>query len=247
MKAAIMQPYFLPYLGYWQLIAGVDLFVLYDDIQYTKRGWINRNRFLRNGEAAPFTIPLRGAPDGLDVRERWIADTFDRAKLLRQWAGAYHGAPFLTQAMDLLSPVVMYEASNLYEYLHHSVATVCASLGISTAIKRSSSIPGTSSLRAEARVIAVCREVGAQTYLNPIGGTDLYQAADFAAAGIALRFHSMRPVHYQQGSGPWVPNLSIVDLLMFLGTDGVRALLSQYDELSPEMARGLVASGQEGN
>ena len=57
----IMQPYFLPYIGYWQLLSAVDQFVVYDNIKYTKKGWINRNRFLRDGTDAVFTIPLKGA------------------------------------------------------------------------------------------------------------------------------------------------------------------------------------------
>src|SRR5437868_13460953 len=98
MKVAIMQPYFLPYIGYFQLIESVDLFVIYDNIKYTKKGWINRNRFLRNGADVVFTVPLRKDSDSLNVRERAVADDFDPRKLVNQVREAYRRAPHFTQA-----------------------------------------------------------------------------------------------------------------------------------------------------
>ena len=88
MKLALMQPYFLPYVGYWQLLAAVDEFIVYDNIKYTKKGWINRNRMLRNGEDVMFSLPLQGASDSLDIVERELSDSFDREKLLSQFSGA---------------------------------------------------------------------------------------------------------------------------------------------------------------
>jgi len=240
-----MQPYFLPYIGYWQLIAEVDRFVLYDNIEYTKKGWINRNRFLRNGNPCSFTIPLRQGSDVLDVRDRWIAETFERDKLLRQWSGAYRAAPFFQQGMELLSPIVLWQTSSLFEYLRNSVVSLSKALGISTAIMTSSAIPADHSLRAERRVIAICRALGAGTYVNPIGGVGLYEDATFAAEGIALRFHSMRAIRYDQGGVVWVPHLSIVDVLMYNGPERVRALLGEYDELTPAAARTCVAPDHE--
>ena len=81
-KVAIMQPYLFPYIGYFQLITAVDMFVLYDNIKYTKKGWINRNRLLQNGVDAMFSIPLKNAPDHLNVCERELADSFDASKFI---------------------------------------------------------------------------------------------------------------------------------------------------------------------
>src|SRR5690554_5299659 len=102
MKLAIMQPYFLPYLGYYQLIAAVDVFVVYDNIKYTKKGWINRNRFLLNGQDAVFSLSLRKDSDSLDVRQRQLSPAFERAKLLNQFRGAYGSAPYFEETYALL-------------------------------------------------------------------------------------------------------------------------------------------------
>src|SRR6476469_7826367 len=101
MKLGIMQPYFMPYIGYWQLLAMVDSFVLYDNIQYTKKGWINRNRFLQNGKDALFTIPLKKDSDFREVRERSIADDFDGDKLLKQFEASYRKAPHFETVFSL--------------------------------------------------------------------------------------------------------------------------------------------------
>ncbi|AVC45854.1 wbqC-like family protein (plasmid) [Rhizobium leguminosarum bv. viciae] len=89
MKLAIMQPYFFPYIGYFQLIHAVDKFVVYDNIKYTKKGWINRNRILRNGEDYTFSLPIKAASDSLDICDRTLSTEFDRNKLVNQIQGAY--------------------------------------------------------------------------------------------------------------------------------------------------------------
>lgn len=237
-----MQPYFLPYLGYWQLVAAVDRFVLYDNIQYTKKGWINRNRFLRHTEPCTFTLPLRQGSDTLDIRDRWLTEGFERDKLLRQWAGAYRKAPFVHEAMAVLEPVVRCPAANLFDYLHHSIAAVCTALGITTELVASSRVPADHALKAEARVLSICRATGADLYLNPIGGVTLYREAHFAERAVTLRFHSLHPCRYEQGGVPWVPHLSIVDVLMFIGIEGSRALLGAFDELTPDEAQRVTAA-----
>src|SRR5450631_3607040 len=107
MKVAIMQPYFFPYIGYFQLIASVDRFVIYDNIKYTKKGWINRNRFLRNGSECVFTVPLRKDSDSLDVRDRVVAADFDRRKLANQLREAYRLAPHFQEGFPIVEKAVM--------------------------------------------------------------------------------------------------------------------------------------------
>src|SRR5947209_7177881 len=120
-----MQPYFLPYIGYFQLIAAVDRFVIYDHIKYTKKGWINRNRFLLNGRDAMFSVPLKKASDSLDVVERELATDFDRNKLLNQFSGAYRRAPCFDETFALLDRIVRHDDNNLFRYIHHSVTLLC--------------------------------------------------------------------------------------------------------------------------
>ena len=215
MKLAIMQPYFFPYIGYFQLIAAVDAFVVYDNIKYTKKGWINRNRLLRNGEAVMFSIPLQKDSDFLDVRDRHLAAEFDRAKFLNTIRGAYERAPFFPSTMPLIQEVLGYGETNLFRFLHHSIVRTCGHLAIDTKIVTSSDVPIDHGLRGQERVIALCQALGATTYLNPIGGTELYSERDFANKGIELRFLKSRAIEYEQFGLAFVPWLSIIDVMMF--------------------------------
>src|SRR5467141_3329484 len=109
-----MQPYFFPYVGYFQLIRSVDLFIVYDNIKYTKKGWINRNRLLRNGKGVVFSLPLKSDFDHLDVRERELAADFNRDKLLNQFEGAYRRAPHFALTFPLIERIVRHHDSNLF-------------------------------------------------------------------------------------------------------------------------------------
>jgi len=225
----IMQPYFLPYIGYWQLLALVDRFVVYDNVQYTKKGWINRNRFLRNGTDAYFTLPLKHGSDFLDVVDRYIADDFAPRALLDQLAGAYRRAPFFAETLPVIEQVVGAAPRNLFEYLHHSIAAIAAHLEIRTPLVVSSTVPIDHGLKSEQRVLALCGALGATRYVNSIGGRDLYSTDAFAARGIELRFLQSRTAPYRQFNDTFVANLSIVDVLMFNSRDTVRRMLSEYD------------------
>src|SRR4051812_11262886 len=124
MRLAIMQPYFMPYIGYWQLLAMVDTFVVYDNVQYTKKGWINRNRFLRDGQDILFTIPLKKGSDFLDVRQRTVADDFDPDKLSNQLAASYRKAPFFKTAFPLINSIIRAQRRNLFDYVHESICSI---------------------------------------------------------------------------------------------------------------------------
>jgi hypothetical protein len=230
MKVAIMQPYFMPYIGYFQLIDAADLFIVYDNIKYTKKGWINRNRMLRNGKDATFSLPLKSDSDSLDVRDRSLAADFDRDKLLQQFEGAYRRAPYFRQTFPLIERSVRCDATNLFGYLHHAIATTCEHLGISTEIRVSSSIPIDHGLKNQEKVLALCEAVGSRGYVNAIGGMELYAKDEFRARGIDLKFVKSRPLQYPQFDHPFVPWLSIVDVLMFNSLDTVRMCVgSGYD------------------
>jgi hypothetical protein len=230
-KIAVMQPYLLPYIGYFQLIGAVDRFVVYDNIKYTKKGWINRNRMLVNGAPGTFTVPLRQDSDRLDVRERHLAEDFNRDKLLHQIEGAYRRAPRFDDAFALIERVIRFEGENLFAFLHHSLVQTCGYLGIRTPLIVSSTLPVDHSLRAADRVIAICRHEGASIYVNPIGGTELYSPEAFARQGVALRFLRTRELQYRQFGAPFVPWLSIMDVLMFNPLATVREWLTTYFDL----------------
>lgn len=230
MKVAIMQPYVFPYIGYFQLVAAVDAFIVYDNIKYTKKGWINRNRYLLNGEPATFSLPLRKDADELDIRDRQLAADFNRGKLAGQLREAYRKAPCFADTLPLVEDVVGYPEDNLFVFLHHGLAATCRHLGITTPIMVSSGIDVDHSLRSQDRVIALARAVGATEYINPIGGLELYSKEEFARHGLSLGFLRSRPIEYPQFGRDFVPWLSIVDVLMFNGAGTTReALLPQFD------------------
>jgi hypothetical protein len=223
MRVAIMQPYFLPYIGYFQLIANSDLFILYDNIKYTKKGWINRNRFLLNGADATFSLPLRKASDSLDIVDRELATDFDRERLLNQLAGAYRKAPEFSVTLALLERIVRCEEQNLFRYIAYSIRVICEHLGIITDIKVSSQIAATHSLRGQGRVLSICKAVGAATYLNAPGGRALYDGEIFAEHNIKLEFLAPVIESYPQLGAPFLPALSVVDVMMFNSLEKVRA------------------------
>src|SRR6266576_2749202 len=121
MKLGIMHPYFLPYIGYWQLLSAVDTFIVYDNVQYTKKGWINRNRFLLNGQDRLFTIPLKNDSDMLDVNRRCLAADFKRSKLSGQLEGAYRKAPYFRDAFPIIAEIINSEYENLFDYVSNSI------------------------------------------------------------------------------------------------------------------------------
>ncbi len=216
-----MQPYFMPYIGYFQLIAAVDKFIVYDNIKYTKKGWINRNRMLQSGKDAMFSLPLKSDSDCLNVCERELAADFNRGKLLNQLNGAYRRAPYFDQTFPLIEQIVQYDEMNLFRYLRHSIAKTCEHLGISTEIRISSDIAINHDLKSQDKVLALCEAVGASTYVNTIGGTTLYLKETFRERGVELTFIRPKPFEYVQFGAGFVPWLSIVDVLMFNSLESI--------------------------
>ncbi len=231
MRVAIMQPYFMPYVGYFQLIGSVDVFVIYDNIKYTKKGWINRNRILQNGVAAVFSLPLASGSDSLDVGERELSSTYSGAKLLNLFRGAYGGAPNFDATYGLLEQVVNQDERNLFRFLRSSILLTAEYLGISTKIVTSSDLPVDRELKSQDKVLAICKALGADTYVNAIGGQELYSVSDFLQQGIALKFIRSRPFEYRQLGAAFVPWLSIVDVLMFSPVSAVRTCVETNYEL----------------
>ena len=230
MKLAIMQPYFLPYIGYWQLLNAVERYVVYDNIQYTKKGWINRNRFLQNGKDVLFTIPLKKDSDFLDIRERMIANTFDKKKLVNLLKNAYHKAPFFNETFPVVEKIINYSSDSLFCYLLESIKEICSYLKIDySKIVISSTIPIDHSLKSEDKVLAFCKKLNAKEYYNAIGGKKLYDRNRFASQNIKLKFLKTNPIEYKQYDNEFVPWLSIVDVMMFNSPDRVHRMLKEYE------------------
>ncbi len=231
MNLAVMQPYFLPYIGYFQLIAAVDKFVVYDNIKYTKKGWINRNRMLVNESDTMFSLPLMKGSDSLHVVQRELAVDFNREKLLNKFKGAYNDAPYFAQIFPLLKRIIDHDSSNLFWYIHNSIVEVCVHLDIATPICVSSDIQIDHNLKGQDKVITLCEALGADIYTNAIGGIELYHSASFQNKGIALKFLKTKPFDYTQFRLPFVPWLSIIDVLMFNSHDETKKIIKNGYEL----------------
>jgi hypothetical protein len=230
MKIAIMQPYFFPYLGYFQLMNAVDEFVVYDNIQFTKKGWIQRNRILNKGTAHYFTIPLKKDSDYKDVRERFVADDWprERRKLLNKIHAYYNQAPFFENTYAMVESCMNQEETNLFNLLWYSLIRVKEHLRIPTNMVVSSSIPIDHSLKSEFRVIAISKARKASEYINPIGGISLYRREVFEKEGLSLSFLRKNDIHYKQFGHEFIDNLSIIDVLMFNTVDRISEFMLCY-------------------
>lgn len=230
-----MQPYLLPYIGYFQLIACADQFIVYDDIQYTKKGWINRNRFLRGGEPVTFTVPLQKDSDFLDIRERKVAESYAPRKLLGQIEAAYRKAPYLSDAMPVIEDVLSHETETLFSFLRYGLERTCAYLGVRTPIITSSTVKPVNGTKGQDRVIDLCKAAGAAEYINPIGGLGLYSGQEFAAHSLGLKFLRAREIVYEQFGQPFQSSLSILDVMMFNSVDRIGVLLAdEFDLIEPD-------------
>jgi hypothetical protein len=230
MKLAIMQPYFFPYLGYFQLINAVDCFVIHDDAQYIKGGWINKNRILLNNDYFNIGIPLRHDSSTKRINERYfIGDTKKfKLKVIRQIENAYRIAPNFKQVFPFISELVRFEEINLSKYNTYCLSECCKFLMIKTPFYLSSEINKLGGTKGDERVININHEMGAEIYINPVGGVNLYNKDSFRKEEIELKFLISEDHAYKQFSDDFVPNMSIIDLLMFNSIESTKKLLKQY-------------------
>ncbi len=227
MKLAIMQPYILPYIGYFQLINAADKFVVYDNIQFTKKGWINRNRILVNGKDEYFTIPLKKDSDFLNIDQRKLSGTFktERIKLLRRITESYRKAPEFNSVYSLLESVINHDEENLFGFIYQSLQAVCKYLDIKTEFIISSAIPIDHQLKSQDKVMAICKAMNATQYINPVGAVELYAKEIFKQNNIELNFIKSDPIEYRQFNNVFIPWLSMIDVMMFNSKEKVHEYL----------------------
>ncbi|MCK5378924.1 MAG: WbqC family protein [Acidobacteria bacterium] len=229
---AAMQPYVFPYLGYFQLIHAVDTFVMLDDADFIVRGWINRNGLLLRGSRLRVTVPVKHPRRGREIRDVAV---FNEARWKRKLSvtldHAYHAAPFFSEVRPLVADVFdIADGTSIAELAARSIRAVCDFVGIGTTIIHSSGRYRNKELGPTERLVDICRQEGASKLINPEGGKDLYSIDTFRQHGIDLRFLHMRNIVYRQfRNHAFVPRLSIIDVLMFNGSDGTRKLLDQFD------------------
>lgn len=232
MKVAIMQPYLFPYIGYWQLINAADKFVILDDVNYIMRGFINRNRILLNGKPYMFSIPIKKAS-----QNKLIMDTElnfsekDKRKFLMTIKNTYQKAPYFHKVMPVIEQITDNPETDLTSYIHYSIVQINQYLGINTEILLSSKIQKDNSLKAQDRIIEICKKLQADIYINPCGGRLLYNHYAFEKEGMELFFLDTKSscIRYKQYDEEFIANLSIIDVLMFNDCDNVRNLLTKCE------------------
>lgn len=233
MKIAIMQPYFLPYIGYFQLMKCVDIYVIYDNIQFTKKGWIHRNRFLQNGKDELFSISILKDSDFLDIKDRKLSEDFldINKKILRKIEALYKKAPFFNEVYPQFEKCFLYaDHQNLFEFVYNSIKIIRDYLNIETKLLISSEIDNENHLlKGKDRVKFICKKLNAKQYVNPIGGLELYEKQDFANQGLELNFLKSNKIEYSQFNNEFVPWLSIIDVLMFNSVEEIQIMLDNYE------------------
>ena len=230
MKLGIMQPYFLPYIGYFQLIKAVDKYVIADDVNYIRQGWINRNYILVNGKPFMFHLGLIAASPNKWINEISVAD--NQSKLLRTIEFNYKKTPFFNDVFPIMESIIQYEDKNLARYVGNSIIKIADYLEIETEFLYEGDVKECDrTLKLQERLISDCVLFGATKYINAIGGMDLYDKNEFKKAGVELLFLKSKPIKYKQFYHPFVPNLSILDVLMFNSIEQTNELLEQYELL----------------
>lgn len=223
-----MQPYFMPYIGYFQLINAVDKFVIYDDVNYINRGWVNRNQVLINGNPSMITVPLKESSQNRLINEIEVSyDEKWKEKMLRTIEMSYRRAPFFLNIYTFLKEILFSNYRTIAELNVISINMVCKYLEINTTLDLSSTYYN-SDLSGQERIIDICQKEGANNYINPKGGQNLYSKEEFLRQKIKLEFIKPLDITYLQFANEFQPCLSIIDLLMFNDVDSIKDLLGQY-------------------
>lgn len=230
-----MQPYFLPYIGYFQLINAVDKFVLYDDVNFINKGWINRNQMLVNHQKFMFTIPLANASQNRKINEVGLSPEKNwRQKMAKTIEQAYKKAPFYQDVMPVIADILDFESDNIAAYNFNQLSRICSYMGIPTELVSSSAIYQNQNLKGQERIVDICLKENAHTYINPVGGMEIYDSEHFENQNIELCFIQSLPAPYTQFTSTFIPWLSTLDLLMHVGRDMFPHYLNQYTLIKKE-------------
>lgn len=229
MRIAVMQPYLFPYIGYFQLVQAVDKFIILDNVQYINRGWINRNRILMQGEAKMISFSVCKARRNRLISERYFSDSFEqeKTKFFRTLQCAYAKAPYYEQAIRVIEQSLLYESQNIAEFITYNLQVLCGYIGIHTPLMFASQILPKNA-KGEDYILALCDELNADIYINPIGGQSLYHQDKFYKKHKILHFLCTSDFSYKQFENIFIPALSIIDVMMFNDKDSLESLLERY-------------------
>ena len=232
MRVGIMQPYLFPYIGYFQLIKSVDEFVVCDDVQYIKRGWINRNRILMNGEPKLFVFSLKKGHQSLNINERYFSSKFkeERDKFLKTIECVYKKAPYYHKVLPILYDILSCDTDiDISKHIYNSLKIICKLLNINTKFRISSEMTKDNELKCQDKVIDIVKRLNGDVYINSIGGKMLYSKEEFKNNNIDLFFIKRKDIVYKQYNNDFVPDLSIIDVMMFNSKEAVEEMLNMYE------------------
>ena len=229
MRLAIMQPYFMPYLGYWQMINAVDKFILLDNVNFIKKGYINRNYILIGGKSSLISLQVAAVGQNkLILDHKLVDDAKWRRKLIQSISIAYKKAPFFADVFQFIEPLIVNNEASLSQYLASQIKGIAEYLKVNTEIVASASQYNTGALKAQDRILEICKINKAAQYINAIGGQNLYSKDNFKAQGIDLSFIKMNEISYPQFKNDFVPNLSIIDVMMFNSVKDISKMLNSF-------------------
>lgn len=230
-RLSIMQPYIFPYIGYFHLIEASEKIVFYDDVNYIKRGWINRNKILLNNSDFLFTIPVEKASQNKLINEITpLVDSKFINKFFAQIATAYKKAPYYSDVVEMLKTVFSKEYINIADLAINSIVSVYKYLDKDVQWTKSSiSSAETKEMDKADRLIQITKKLNYQKYINAIGGQELYNKNYFNKKGVKLSYIKSQKTEYPQFIDDFVPNLSIIDILMFNDKKEVKKQLTAYN------------------
>ena len=229
MKLAIMQPYFMPYIGYFQLIHAADKFIMYDDVSFIKQGWINRNTILLNSQPHVFSIPVNNISSNRKISDTEISYKVKwKEKFLKTIMHGYKKAPFFNEIYQLLETILSVDEKYISRIAVKSITYVAAYLRLNTEIIETSA-GYNNSISSQERLLEICNLEKATEYINPIGGMTLYSKDAFKKAGINLHFLKPYAETYRQFNDAFIPWLSIIDVMMFNGPEKICSMLNRYE------------------
>lgn len=227
MTLAIMQPYLFPYIGYWQLIHAVDTYVIYDDVNFIKQGYINKNNILANGKSQAFTLELIGASSNKLINEVNVGN--NSSKLIKSVNQNYIKAPYFKDIFPLIEDILNQDEKNLAKFIGYSLQKISNYLNFDTKFIYSSDIEKNNELKAQDKVLEISKILNASNYINAIGGQELYSKVDFKAQNIQLNFLKTELSEYKQFKNEFIPYLSIIDILMFNSKEEVKEMLGRFE------------------
>ena len=221
-----MQPYFMPYLGYFQLMALVDKYVIFDDVNYIKRGWSARNNILVNGQKYLFSISVSGGSQNNLYTDVVISDDF--SKLRKTIEMSYKKAPYYNETIQILDNIFQFHDKRFNYFIKNSFAQILEYVNVDTDLILSSSLNNDKDLRGQEKILDICKLLHADKYINTIAGQELYNKQLFKESGVELSFLVSELSPYPQLNKEFIPGCSMIDVLMMNPVEKIKQLLNDF-------------------